>query len=168
MTCARTRLGVHGSLSLLAKRPDEATQRDPKSGVRLRRSGRRSSRSEVSTSVEGSTAKLGASFSRGVLRSERGLSLENDLGHALLADAESVVDLALLSARAEQTVTCPLQIGPPKERGVFSANNRFGARAIKHLLPGRVVIEAFDRLLDNFLRRRLFAQETIGPIKSDL
>src|SRR5713226_895802 len=94
----------------------------------------------------------------GTLRSRGGLSLENDLGHGSLANVESIVDLALLGARNQQTLPRILQISAPKNGGVLGANDGFGGGAIKHLLASRVIVKAFDRLRDHLALQHLFTQ----------
>src|SRR5262249_36881713 len=64
------------------------------------------------------------------------LNLEKHLSYCLIAKIESIVDFALLGARDQLTLPCTLQISRPEKGCVFSANNGFGRRPIKHLLAG--------------------------------
>src|SRR5262249_14613033 len=93
-----------------------------------------------------------------------GPSVEKDLGYGLLPDIESIVDFALLGAQVQQTLPCTLQKSHPQKGGVFSANDGFGRGPIKHLLAGRVIIEAFDHLHDHLFRGWPLAESLGGHL----
>src|SRR5262249_16075082 len=91
-----------------------------------------------------------------LLRCASGLNVENYLGHRLLLDIESIVNISLLSCRDQLAIPSVLQAIP----AIFSADGVSGSSPIDHLLSSRIGIEPIDMFLYRQGKSRLRADGT--------